>query len=293
MKKFCACIELTNNCNFNCPICPHHDRKLHHRERGFISQEVFDRALGQCQRHASAVSIGFFGEQLLHPKYNEFILRMKRRAFKLVVNTNISLCTRETFNAWIGAGVNEVRLSLDAANPNVFNRCRPGAVRDLNGRPVSKDQRLAAIHEKIKHWFSLPKHRPTRIVYVKSSFNKGEKRKFVRQWRPHLKGKDHLMLKQIVSYGGKIKNPYVLPHRCNVWEMKYMMIGWNGETSPCNLDVNLLLGLGNIMNSSINKLYTSPKAKKLRKVTGCGRNIEPCKTCIDSNNWSKNEKVCG
>ena len=84
-------------------------------------------------------------------------------------------------------------------------------------------------------------------------------------------------------------NKFIKPHACNVWDMSYLMIGWTGATSPCNLDVNLRLTLGNIMKASIPKLYNSQKALNLRKATGCGKNIIPCKHCKDSNNWDKNE----
>jgi len=293
MKRLNTAIELTNKCNFSCRICPHSKLKLHRRAQGMMSNAVFTRATTVCQAHAKSVVLGFFGEQLLHPNYVDFLMRLQKRSFKLVINTNMSVCTREIMDAWITARVDSARFSLDAISPDTFNVCRPGPVYDFDGNPVDKSLRLEVINEKIKYWLSLPKHRPTRLVYVKSSFNKADRKGFIAHWRPFLHRNDHLLLKQVLSYGGKIQNSLVQPYKCNIWDIGYLMIGWNGDVSPCNLDINLDLRLGNIMNSTLPKLYSGVVANKLRALTGCGKNLSPCKACRDGNNWSTNEIVKG
>ncbi|MCC6405544.1 MAG: hypothetical protein IT453_00160, partial [Planctomycetes bacterium] len=62
-----------------------------------------------------------------------------------------------------------------------------------------------------------------------------------------------------------------------------------GVASPCNLDTNMDLALGSVLVDSIDALYHGPRAQDLRRRTGCLRDLTPCRTCSDGNNWSFNE----
>ncbi len=290
-------IELTNICNFTCPFCPQaykHDGATplgapYDRRQGRMSRDVFDRALAECKRVADTVELGFFGEQTLHPQYLDFVRAMRSRNFVLEVSTNVSYVTREMMDAWIDARVDLVRFSLDAVTPGVFNVARPGKVKDFAGRIVGEDERMKAVNDKVRYWLALPEHRPTRLVVVKSSYNEGEREKFLAQWQPCLGVDDRILLKQVLSYGGKIADPKVVAHRCNVWEIRYLMIDWRGVVSPCNLDTNMDLALGNVMSASIDSIYHGALAQSLRKRTGCLKDLTPCRTCVDGNNWSQSE----
>jgi radical SAM protein with 4Fe4S-binding SPASM domain len=296
-ERLSVSLELTNACNFRCPICPQatrHAERLpgsrpYNRATGFISRAVFERAVGECQRVARRVELGFFGEQTLHPAFIPFMRALENRVFGLEVNTNVSLLTREIMRVWIDVRLDVARLSVDAITPDIFNRARPGLVRDFAGRPVPEERRLAVINEKIEHWLALPAHRPTRLVFVESAYNRGELIPFLEQWLPKLGSSDSVLAKRVLSYGGKISDPLVEPHDCNIWEQRYLVIDWRGDVSPCNLDTNMDLVLGNVMEHSIEQLYFGPKAQALRRQTGCGRDVTPCRTCIDGNNWSYNQ----
>lgn len=295
-------LELTNACNFRCPICPHSlgvsgakggalpGMSPFNRRRGLMSRALFERAVDECNRVASHVELGFFGEQTLHPDYLEFLDHLRTRRFRLELNSNLSLVTHATLQRWIDVGVDLVRLSLDAIDPDVFDRARPGAVVDLDGRPCGERRRIDVLNEKVEYWLARPDHRPTRIVFVKSSHNQGQLEPFVRHWQPRLGADDLVLGKRVLSYGGKMADPLVGAHRCNVWENRYLMIDWRGDLSPCNLDTNMELVLGNVLTESIHAAYTGPVAQFLRRRTGCGNDLTPCRTCTDGNDWSGNEE---
>lgn len=291
-------LEFTNACNFKCPICPQsftgdtvtEAGAPYNRRTGLMAEDVFERAVEECERVAGWVELGFFGEQTLHRRYFDYLDRLKhRRSFALELNTNLSLVTAETFDKWVEVGVDLVRLSIDAVTPEVFNRARPGQVRDLDGNIVDEVDRMDAINAKVDHWLARADHCPTRLVFVKSSHNVGERQLFVDRWRSRLGSEDVVLLKQMLSYGGKMSDPSVQAHRCNVWNERYLMIDWRGDLSPCNLDTNMDLVIGNVMRDSIHGAYTGAIANHLRGRTGCGRDLTPCRTCVDGNNWEQNE----
>ena len=287
-------LEFTNACNFRCPICPQSYRyskqpqpagATYDRAIGSISSAVFSRIADECERVAKVVELNFFGEQTLHPKYHDFLeILARRKSYQLVTNTNMSLMDEKTMRTWIKAGMNQVRLSIDAIDDDVFDIARPGRVKDLQGNSIKKN-RLEAIHEKMKLWFSMPDHSPTRLVFVESQYNKGQSARFMDYWQPYLGVRDEIIVKPVLSYGGKIADPSITSGTCNVWDIKFCQLDWQGNVSPCNLDVNMDLHLGNIMENSLYDIYYSDFAGKLQKKTGCGKDITPCKTCTDSNFW--------
>ncbi|RDV25059.1 radical SAM protein [Alteromonas aestuariivivens] len=295
-------IEFTNACNFRCPICPQAYRyskqpqpagAVYDRQIGNITSPVFHRIVDECERVAKTVELNFFGEQTLHPKYHEFLTVMKsRQNYRVVTNTNMSLLDPSIMELWIDAKVDQIRLSIDAIDSDVFDIARPGRVRSLDGKSIKKN-RLEAIHEKMKMWFSLPDHRPTRLVFVESQFNQGQSNRFIDYWTPYLGVSDELIVKPVLSYGGKISDPSITSGRCNVWDLKMCQVDWQGNVSPCNLDVNMDLHLGNIMNQSLFNIYYSADANTLKSKTGCGNDISPCKTCTDSNFWEGTIRVVG
>ncbi len=265
---------------------------MYNRKHGMMAGQVFERAVEECRRAARAVELGFFGEQTLHPNYLAYIAALGRpRPFRVETNTNLTLATIPMMRAWIDAELDLVRLSIDAITPEAYNRVRPGLARDLSGRRVEGVQRVAAVNRKIETWLAMPDHRPTRLVVVDSSHNVGQIEPFVEHWRPKLGPADQILIKNVLSYGGKIADPKLKAGRCNVWQVRYAVIDWAGNLSPCNLDTNMDLTLGNIMTDSIASLYYGRRADALRGRTGCGNDLTPCRTCTDANQWSENRTV--
>ncbi|MDO6476479.1 radical SAM protein [Alteromonas sp. 1_MG-2023] len=301
-KRLIVGLELTNACNFRCPICPQSYRyakkpqpagAAYDRAIGNISVAVFRRVVDECERVAKMVELNFFGEQTLHPKYHDFLdILAGRQHFQLVTNTNMSLMDEKTMRTWIHARMDQVRLSIDAIDSDVFDVARPGRVKDLSGKSIKTD-RLKAIHDKMKLWFSMPDHRPTRLVFVESQYNKGQSQRFIDFWQPFLGERDEIIVKPVLSYGGKISDPSITHGSCNVWDLKMCQLDWQGNVSPCNLDVNMDLRLGNIMENSLYNIYYSDEARTLQKKTGCGNDVTPCKTCTDSNFWEGIIRVKG
>jgi radical SAM protein with 4Fe4S-binding SPASM domain len=184
---------------------------------------------------------------------------------------------------WVDMPIDELRIGIDAIDPKLYDQCRPGRILKLDGDIYKQKRRIGIINKKIEHWLSIKGNIKTRLVFTKSSINETNTDAFLDFWIPKLEKTDCIFVKRVLSYGGKIKDPYIKPYKCNIWQARYFVIGWDGRTSPCNLDINLKLNLGNIMDRSIEELYTSERSQELRKTTGCKNNIEPCNTCLDSN----------
>lgn len=284
--------EFTNHCNFRCSFCPHsvYRKKSDggnkfNREKGYMSDELFKLVLENAEKYANAVTIGFFGEPLLHPRFEDYVKSFPaNRCYSLDINTNWSLVTKENLD--ILKRFDCVRISLDASHPALWEKlCRGAPVLDLNGVPCRN--RYNTIVEKIEWWLSLPDHVPTRLVYVVSSINEHDREKFVEKWRPKLGHQDHIATKSVISYGGVMKDSHMKKNSCNIKSQPCFTVAWNGDCSPCNLDVNIELKVGNLLEArDMKQIVEGDKwgqvMSKIRQKSGI------CSNCFDANNWTEN-----
>jgi len=289
--------EFTNHCNFKCRLCPHSTYRKpsaggnrFDREKGYMSNEVFDLFLANAEKYATTVLIGFFGEQLLHPKFEEFVrVFPKRKPYELVLFSNWSLVTRknmETLKLF-----DNVRISIDASNSDLWEQlCPSGAVLDLDGAPGKN--RYETLVEKIEYWLGLPDHPLTRLKYVVSSVNEGDREVFLKEWLPKMGPNDGVAMKSVISYGGVMRDSYMQENPCTVYNEYRMTVAWNGDCSPCNLDVNMDLCVGNLIETrDIGKMVKQDRYKQVRD--GMRRKAGICANCFDANNHTESMEYPG
>lgn len=292
MRRFnCIQIELTNNCNYKCPNCPRSADQMT-RKKGFVNINTVKRLLNESYGIAQYVNFSFFGEPLLHLNFIEIMdyTKNKPHNFKTVINTNMSLMTREIMDKLIDSRLSQLRISLDAISNETYDLVRPSRIcLDLDGNRVSEN-RIDAMDEKINYWFSLKKHVPTRHVFPVSSLNVHEVLGYIQKWQPKLFVYDEILVKNILTYGGKNFDSRIVSAPCNVWDLGVLTVDWQGNVSPCNLDTNMDLVIGNIKDGSLMEIWNNPVFDELKKKS-LAKTIFPCNKCIDSNNWSKNISV--
>lgn len=289
-------VELTNHCNYACRLCPQSRRGRdnaplapYDRPRGFMEPGLFREVVAQAARCANEINLSFFGEQTLHPRFEEYmrVLAGRPASLRVVLNTNLSRLTRHTFALFREMRLDDLRLSIDAATSRTYDLVRPGAqVLDLDGAPATGD-RFRAIRAKAEYWFALPGHTPTRHVFPVSSANRHEMRDFADFWLPRLGPGDLILFKNVLTYGGKVDDPMIQDAPCNAWDQDMLTVAWDGRVTPCNLDTNLDLAIGSVLERPLEELFRGPERAAAR-ARARDRDAPPCSTCRDSNNWSRN-----
>jgi radical SAM protein with 4Fe4S-binding SPASM domain len=281
--------ELTNRCNYLCPHCPHAQLR---RPVGDMPLDLFAKIFEECQKQADELVFGFFGEPLLYPKFFELMdfVRCHRGRLRISMNTNLSRATREHFRALIDARIDDVRLSVDAATPLTYQRVRPGSsCVDLDGDDLSGSP-LDAIDEKIRYWHALPGHCPTRHVFTVTSRNRDDLRGYVRTWLPRLGPGDRILAKRVLSYGGKIRDELIEPFPCAIWDDTILAIDWSGRVSPCNLDTDLAMCVGDVTRQTLDDICRGPARSEARR-TSESRREAPCRDCVDGNAWAPDRAI--
>jgi radical SAM protein with 4Fe4S-binding SPASM domain len=239
------------------------------REKGYLSDEVFELFLDNARKYAKSVTVSFFGEQMLHPKFSHYISRLaEKRSYKLILFSNFSLITERVVFAIMDCDI--VKISLDASNGELFNRLCPTG----NYQKIVDD---------IEMWLCLDRHPKTYLVYVTSSINKHDKQAFLDKWLPKLPKNDGIITKSVISYGGVIKDAYMSENACKVAGQNRLTVAWNGDCSPCNLDVNMEMNVGNILETNdVAEMLDSRHYKYMLDVIRDKRGI--CSNCYDANN---------
>jgi len=117
-------IEVTNRCNSLCASCPltynHFDpyEPKHH-----LAWEDFRRIIDQFPRLDRAVLHGI-GEPLLNKDLPRFVAHLKERDAEVLFNTNAIQLDQERGDALVAAGLDELRVSLDAVTPELYAKLR-------------------------------------------------------------------------------------------------------------------------------------------------------------------------
>ena len=124
----CLYLETTNRCNLLCTTCPRTFEDL--EPPADMSWELFTSIVGQFPRVARVVLHGV-GEPMMVRGLPRMIRYLKDRGIYVLFNTNGTLLTQRAGRELIDSGLDELRVSLDAASPASFALVRG---RDLFAR---------------------------------------------------------------------------------------------------------------------------------------------------------------
>jgi MoaA/NifB/PqqE/SkfB family radical SAM enzyme len=130
-EPVCLYLEVTNRCNLLCTTCPRTFEEL--EPEADMSWELFTKIVSGVDRLERVVLHGV-GEPMLVKNLPEMVRYLKDRGVYVLFNTNGTLLTEKNGRALIDAGLDEMRVSLDAADASVFKMVRG---RDMFDRIVA------------------------------------------------------------------------------------------------------------------------------------------------------------
>jgi MoaA/NifB/PqqE/SkfB family radical SAM enzyme len=148
----CLYLETTNRCNLLCTTCPRTYEEL--EPPADMSWTLFTSIVDQIPQLARAVLHGV-GEPMLVKNLPRMVRYLKDRGSYVLFNTNGTVLNERNGRALIAAGLDELRVSFDAANAesykairgkNYFNRILKNvrAFRELQEREGHDKPRVSA-----------------------------------------------------------------------------------------------------------------------------------------------------
>jgi MoaA/NifB/PqqE/SkfB family radical SAM enzyme len=116
-EPVCVYLETTNRCNLLCTTCPRTYAEL--EPPADMSWELFISIVDQIPNLQRAVLHGV-GEPMLVRNLARMVRYLKNRGTYVLFNTNGTLLNERNGRALIEAGLDELRVSLDASNAKSF-----------------------------------------------------------------------------------------------------------------------------------------------------------------------------
>lgn len=117
-------IEVTNYCNSLCTSCPlTYDHFMPIEPKHHLGWDEFRRIIDQFPILERVVLHGI-GEPLLNADLPRFISHIKERDAEVLFNTNGILLDQKRGDALVAAGLDELRVSIDAVTSELYARLR-------------------------------------------------------------------------------------------------------------------------------------------------------------------------
>jgi MoaA/NifB/PqqE/SkfB family radical SAM enzyme len=117
----CLYLEVTNRCNLLCTTCPRTYEEL--EPPADMAWDLFVKIVDQVPDLARAVLHGV-GEPMLVKNLPAMVRYLKDRGVYVLFNTNGTVLNERNGRAMIAAGLDELRVSLDASNAKSFLKVR-------------------------------------------------------------------------------------------------------------------------------------------------------------------------
>src|SRR6201996_8757480 len=141
----CLYLEVTNRCNLLCETCPRTFEDL--EAPADMSWSLFTRIVDQVPNVARVVLHGV-GEPMMVKNLPKMVRYLKDRGTYVLFNTNGTLLNEKNGRALIDAGLDELRVSLDAANAKSYKAIRG---KDFFGRILKNVRAFRALQERGGH----------------------------------------------------------------------------------------------------------------------------------------------
>ncbi|HEV8679527.1 MAG TPA: radical SAM protein [Stellaceae bacterium] len=138
-EPVCLYLETTNRCNLLCTTCPRTFEAL--EPPGDMSWALFTSIVDQFP-HIARVVLHGVGEPMMVRALPRMIRYLKDRGTYVLFNTNGTLLTEKKGRELIDSGLDELRVSLDAAEPVAFKLVRG---RDMFARIVRNVRAFRAL----------------------------------------------------------------------------------------------------------------------------------------------------
>lgn len=151
----CLYLEVTNRCNLLCETCPRTFETL--EPPADMSWELFTKIVDQVPNVARVVLHGV-GEPMLVRALPRMVRYLKDRGTYVLFNTNGTLMQPKRFQELIDTGLDELRVSLDAADRASYLKVRgkdyfDRIVRDV-GKFIAFQKSAGATTPKVSLWLT-------------------------------------------------------------------------------------------------------------------------------------------
>lgn len=234
-------VEPTNACNLRCPTCA---SNCSPRPKGMMDFGLFQKAVQQ--RPGDSVCLYYGGEPLLHPDIDRMVYFIKSQGAACRLVTNGQLLTETMCKRLVGQ-LDLISVSLDTVNPLEYQQHRTGA-----------DVRV--VLENMKRLRDLRESRQAKLpeIHVELiDFPGGSMRRNWNSTCEALRGiADRVRAKRFLHY--PLLTPQAIAPTMSCYQVTTSLaVLWNGEVTPCCVDLGGQCVVGDLRTQSVGQILAS------------------------------------
>jgi len=268
-------VEITNKCNLNCSFC-----SIDSSAKREMTVKEFEIVINKINAYTNNIYLHVKGEPLLHSNLDDILTICDNYGINVRITTNGTLLKSKKI-ILLKHNIKQINVSLHSENnyanyfEDVFNTCD-----ELSNKMTiiyriwtltSLNELSTRIVDNIKNHYNLSTIIVDKILKEKN-----------------IKIKDNIYIDKDYEFiWPKITNNKNNIGTC-LGTKSHIAILSNGIVTPCCLDSNGVINLGNIYNTSFDSIITSNLFNQIRE--GFNNNIiicDLCKSCTYRNRFNK------
>lgn len=277
-------IETCNNCNARCIMCP--KGIFGTKQLELMEDALFDKIVEELQQYASwieMVCLNSDGEPLIDKDICNKICKLKKIGIKHVnLSTNGKLLNAKKSEELIEAGIDDIRISIDAFSAETYEKIRRG---------LKYEEIMRNVLDLINIRDRKGTKTEIRIRMVEMPENESERSEFLSFWSKKLRADDKVQIMPAHTWSGVVAEnatsivEFYADKPC-VSVFSTIAINYDGMVQLCDSDIEQKVILGNLNEKSIKEIWQSEKFEKIRHdhMTGNRNQILICQGC---DHWSR------
>lgn len=248
-------VELSNECNLRCIMCP---RNFYKGSNSFMAVRLYKKIIDEISEYENIVLVPFFrGESLLHPGFTKLIRYAKDKNIgPIQLATNGMFLNEKKAQEIIDLGIDFISFSLDTLGKANYERIRKGARYDIVMRNVEK-----FIEMRDKEGLKLPE---IQVSVVETEATKATLQDFIDKWLPKVDRVRVYMEHSKNGRFGSIEGITDRERRPCLKPLTDIAIYQDGSVALCNHDWDRKEFIGNVMENKISDIWNSEAYKEVR-----------------------------
>ncbi len=291
-----ASIEVTTYCNLKCPMCYHGGISGYSKINRMMSLETFKNIWDKISNHVSSVILVGQGETFLHPNIYEILEYIGKKPITIDTNANIPI----NMDRLLKTNVANLVFSVDGIDQKTYATYRVNgsfdkAIKNIE-QVVAAKRRHKANNLHLEFKYVLFQHNEAHLPVAKQMAEKLGVDNFrteaciaapsmpVEVIKKFMPRGHHSSLYQRIRYVDFSRQRIVPTEERNYPHCIYILnnfsIQVDGSVSPCCAVADYEFTFGNLLNNTLDEIWTSDPYRKFRQRVIIDRNQEPlCARC--------------
>ena len=271
-------IEPTNQCNYQCAMCP---SQINPEEpRGMMDAALFRRLVDEAAEHLPVALVPFFrGESLVNPELVSLLAHAKKKGLgPIQLASNGALMDKDTAKGLLDIGLDFISFSIDTDRPDEYAQVRRGGELEKVKKNVS---RFLALRDAGGYATEV------QVSATRIQTNQNSIAEFVQHWRDKADRTRIYYEHSADGHPGSLNCPEVpgeMKRRACRKPFEEMVVYFNGQAALCNHDWFRNSPLGDVNQSAIYDIWHGPAYRDIRGQHHTPQNMSD-ETCLHCDHW--------